>query len=237
MQQQLAPCLPSVLTTHLYVAGAAARGLFRLSEQEDVTFTQESLASGWAYVALGHIHQPQTIAGMEHVRYSGSIERLDQGEREDHKSAVLVEIGPHGLTGQPILLPLEATTFYDIHITDPQTELSRLLGQYPKAETALARLNIVYRPGEDNIAEILSALERMFPRYYSRTYRAHRPEENADGDCPVALNDNDPDSSPTLSQPGATMLRYLEHTLRQDDPDRTELLALAQELLEHSTTE
>ena len=25
-----------------------------------------------AYIALGHIHQPQKVGGLEHIRYSGS---------------------------------------------------------------------------------------------------------------------------------------------------------------------
>ena len=48
----------------------------------------EGLAEQYAYVALGHIHRPQFLGGHPHVRYSGSIERMDLGEQTDTKSAV-----------------------------------------------------------------------------------------------------------------------------------------------------
>ncbi len=224
MQQQLDPRLPSLLTAHLCVAGTAVRGLFRLSEQEDVMFTEQSLASGWSYVALGHIHQPHAVAGMPHVRYSGSIERLDQGEREDDKSAVLLEIGPAGVIDQPELVPIDATPFYDVQITDPQAELPQLLDRYPQAERALARIDVTYRAGEDNIAEIRKTLDRLFPRWYARSDRSFQPA-GAAANGGASMTDTD------LSRPSDTIRRYLEQTLPQDDPDRQDLLSLAQDLL------
>ena len=100
MQQKLDPALPSLLAAHLYVSGSAVRGLFRLSEVEDILFQDSTFSAGWSYVALGHIHQPMTISGMSNVRYSGSIERMDQGEREDDKSVTLIDIGPAGLRSE-----------------------------------------------------------------------------------------------------------------------------------------
>ncbi len=226
MQQQLDPHLPSVLTAHLCVAGTAVRGLFRLSEQEDVMFTEQSLATGWSYVALGHIHQPQEVARLPHVRYAGSIERLDQGEREDQKSVVLVEIGPTGMVGQPELLPLEATPFYDVVITDPQSELPQLPDRYPKADIALTRIDVTYRTGEDNILEIRKTLDRLFPRWYARSDRAFQPADSAASVTTVEHTD--------LSRPGEIIRRYLEQTLPDNDPDRQDLLALADELLHGS---
>jgi hypothetical protein len=60
------------------------------------------------------------------VRYSGSIERMDLGEQNDDKSVVLVEFGPEGLRGVPLLLPLEATPTYRIEFGSPnEPELAR----------------------------------------------------------------------------------------------------------------
>jgi exonuclease SbcD len=230
MQQQLDPRLPSVLIGHFYVSGAATRGLFRLSEQEDVCFGESTLASGWSYVALGHIHQPQPLAGLPHARYSGSIERLDLGERDDDKSAVLLEIGRHGLLSEPTTVPLEATPFYDVHITDPQAELPHLTERYPHAERALTKLHITYRPGEDNLPEILAELDRRFPRWYSRDYRAARSETAGGADFAATLEGE----GEAAHRPGATVLRYLEHVIPEDDADRAELFALAHELLQQS---
>ncbi|MGA0767351.1 MAG: exonuclease subunit SbcD [bacterium] len=44
------------------------------------------------YLALGHLHRPQRVAGMNHVRYSGSPLPLSFSERQDSKSVLLLEV-------------------------------------------------------------------------------------------------------------------------------------------------
>lgn len=224
IQQQLDPRLPSVLGAHLYIGGTALRGLFRLSEEDDLLFSGESLSAGWSYVALGHIHQPQEVSGMPHVRYSGSIERLDLGEREDEKSVTLLEIGRQGLQGEPTPIPLDATPFYDVKITDPQTQLPQLAGQYPHAQTALTRIELTYRPGEDNLPEILAELDHLFPRCYSLTQKVAQQETGLPNGA----------ESIELGQPLEVVRNYLEQTLSEDDQDRDALINLARELLEET---
>jgi exonuclease SbcD len=46
------------------------------------------------YVALGHLHRPQAVAGPCPIRYAGSPLQLDFGEGEDDKSVVVVEATP-----------------------------------------------------------------------------------------------------------------------------------------------
>src|SRR5262245_33080563 len=75
--ESLDPNLPSVLAAHFSVQGGLVSPLFRISEQEDVVFADADVPAEFAYVALGHIHKPQCLAGREHVRYCGSIERMD----------------------------------------------------------------------------------------------------------------------------------------------------------------
>lgn len=226
MQARLDPRLPSVLGAHLYVQGTAVRGLFRLSEAEDIVFGEPALLSGWSYVALGHIHQPLSLPGVPHVRYSGSIERMDQGEREDDKSAVLIEIGPEGVREPPVLLPLPASPLLDVRITDPRTELPQLADRYPDAAQALARIDVTYRPGEDNLPEILAALDRLFPRWYDRAFHA----VGSGGHSESAASGADGDSESPHATPSAAMLDYLGRVVPPDDPDRDDLLALAREL-------
>src|SRR5438105_3747192 len=55
--------LPTVLSAHIHVQGATLPSLFRISEQESIVFTAEDLPAHLAYVALGHIHQPQALRG------------------------------------------------------------------------------------------------------------------------------------------------------------------------------
>ena len=51
------------------------------------------LARGrWSYVALGHLHEPQTVAARDDIRYSGSILKYSFNEAKQAKSVNLVEI-------------------------------------------------------------------------------------------------------------------------------------------------
>ena len=77
------------------------------------------------YVALGHIHKPQAL-GAKHVRYCGSIERMDLGEQADQKGVVLFEIGPDGRKGEPVVLPLPSTPIYEVVVLNPAEDLPRL---------------------------------------------------------------------------------------------------------------
>src|SRR5256885_729849 len=74
---RFAPALPAVLSAHVHVRGSVLPTLFRLTEQEDVVFSDADLPTHFAYIALGHIHRAQALGGQAHVRYSGSIERMD----------------------------------------------------------------------------------------------------------------------------------------------------------------
>jgi exonuclease SbcD len=160
--------LQTVLAAHVHVRGAELPTLFRITEQEDVVFSDADLPTGFAYIALGHIHRGQFLGGLKHVRYSGSIERMDLGEERDQKGVVLFEVGPEGLRGEPQVLPLEATPIYQIEIHSPQDEIPGLKARYPDAQNDLVRVVCTYTAGVDNREEILRELSEIFPRWYDR---------------------------------------------------------------------
>jgi exonuclease SbcD len=165
------PSVPSVLAAHIHVQGATLPNLFRMSEQESIVFTENDLPAGMAYVALGHIHQPQALLGLPHVRYSGSIERLDLGERRDNKGVVLLEIGPEGRRGEPVVLPLDATPIYSVELCTPlKQQIQQLRTQFPNAGRDLVHIQFTYTAGVDNLEETLRELEEIFPRWYSRDW-------------------------------------------------------------------
>jgi exonuclease SbcD len=47
---------------------------------------------GWSYVALGHLHRPQSVGGREEVRYSGSILKYSFGEADQQKTVNVIEL-------------------------------------------------------------------------------------------------------------------------------------------------
>jgi exonuclease SbcD len=162
--------LPAVLAAHVHVHGATLPGLFRISEEESIVFDDADLARDFAYVALGHIHQPQRLRSLDHVRYSGSIERLDLGERGDQKGVVLLDLGPDGLIGEAQTLPLEATPIYSVEVRNPSSELPQMPERYPDADRALVNLQLTYTAGVDNLEAVLLELDKIFPRWYARAW-------------------------------------------------------------------
>jgi exonuclease SbcD len=160
--------LQTVLAAHVAVQGCQLGGLFRLSEQEDVILADADLPTGFAYVALGHIHKAQCLANQRHVRYSGSIERMDLGESSDDKGVVVFDLGPDGLRTDPEVLPIDATPVYEVLIQSPKEELPGLREMYPDAKRHLVKIVCTYTAGVDNREETVRHLEEIFPRWYDR---------------------------------------------------------------------
>ena len=86
----------NVLMSHMFVSGAKPGG----SEREvtigaDYAVSPTRLPKTASYVALGHVHRPQKVAGAPgDARYCGSLLQLDFGERGQDKSLLVVEAHP-----------------------------------------------------------------------------------------------------------------------------------------------
>lgn len=159
---------PTVLSAHIHVRGSQLPTLFRLTEEEDVIFNDDDLPQEFAYIALGHIHRAQCLHGQTHIRYSGSIEKMDLGEAGDDKSVVLVDVGAAGRVGEPRHLSLESTPIYVVTVADPATELPTLSERYPDCQRAIVRIECTYRAGVDVREDVLRQLDQIFPRWYDR---------------------------------------------------------------------
>lgn len=218
--------LASVLVAHLHVRGANVNNaLFRISDADDVLIDAAVLQTGWAYAALGHIHLPQVVNGVESVRYPGPLDRLDFGEKTDSRGVLMFDLGPAGLTAAPQWLPLEPTPFHDITVADPDAELSALAEKYPDHDTAIVRITIEKdgeRLGRDEIGR---KLRTLFPRLHQLRF----PET-----APVS------EASPGVSgsdKPFAERVRaYLADALTSD-PDRDAVIALAETFLDTEAKE
>lgn len=92
---QLDPTLPAILAGHLTVSN----GLFSGSErkaiygQDPILMPSQLAISPFDYVALGHLHRFQNVnEGGIPIIYSGSIDRIDFGERKEEKGFCVVSI-------------------------------------------------------------------------------------------------------------------------------------------------
>lgn len=220
------PRLPTVLAAHLHIRGANLnRSLFRLSEADDIQFDPAVLKSAWAYVALGHIHLAQAIDGVETLRYSGPLDRLDLGERDDDRGVVLVEVGPTGVIGSPTWLPLEPTPMHDLTLSDPDAELASLAEKYPDRERAIVRIQ-VSQPATSELSrdEIARRLRSLFPRLHQITWATEAVEAT---DRPAA-------TPPAPASFSDTIRQHLTDALA-GDPDRDAVLTLAETFLAAET--
>src|SRR5262245_7477057 len=213
---------PAVLSAHVHIHGSSVGpSLFRITTEEDVVVQGAELPEQFDYVALGHIHKPQWL-GATHVRYSGSIERMDLGEQADQKGVVIVEIGPDGRNGELTVLPLPSTATYEVVVLEPSEDIPRLKLEYPDAQNDLVNLHIRYTAGKDQLEEVLRELDRIFPRWYARDWK----ETGALG---PTLADAEASGSKGF---GETVRDYLSQELIQhDQTERESILKIADELL------
>lgn len=156
------------------------------------------------YIALGHLHRPQRVAGSDLIRYSGSPLAYSFSEAGQAKSVTLVEATPHRLTWREIALssgrPLvrwqaihglaqveqwcsegrDANAWVDleIHLTSPLTlkELSTLRQLHP----GLVNIRPVFTVQEEVAAVGESRqglpIEELFRLFYARRREGAEPD-------------------------------------------------------------
>lgn len=82
----------NLLCAHTHLDGAVLSNSERtVHVGDDWAATPQGLPSNAHYVALGHIHRPQTVDAPSPTRYAGSPLQLDFGEEGEQKSFVVVE--------------------------------------------------------------------------------------------------------------------------------------------------
>jgi exonuclease SbcD len=98
--------LPIIATGHLTTVGASASDSVREIYVGSLEAFPTSAFPPAAYIALGHIHRPQKVGGLEHIRYCGSPIALSFDEARQQKEVLLVELNGSGLRSiQPLPVP------------------------------------------------------------------------------------------------------------------------------------
>ena len=94
---QLAACRaiangrPVIAMGHLTVLGATTSDSERDIHIGNLGAVGADLFDGFDYTALGHLHRPQRVAGIDTIRYSGSPIALSFSEAADAKSVVVID--------------------------------------------------------------------------------------------------------------------------------------------------
>ena len=133
---------------------------------------------------------------------------------------VLCDVGARGLVGEPLLLPLRSTPIYHVEITDPDKQIAQLLASYPDAQNALVKYTLHWDPEKHIREELSRRVEEIFPHWYERNFK----EIGQNGNQKTVFVQQ------SILDVVGTVRDYLNMNLA-GDPQRDELLALANELL------
>jgi exonuclease SbcD len=193
--------LPTVFIAHINIAGVTTPSEHELTYDEDIRLGRGDLpiTSNLKYIALGHIHQNQKIDHPIPCYYSGSIDRMNWGERDDQKQVILIDIPEQG-DCEVTQISLETTPFYSLEVKTSQ--LAEMPSIYPDLDHAFVMVQVkndngvdpasIYRmvreicPRQINI-EVIGSEEKelhtslvMHPKSYSETVRDYLTERYKD---------------------------------------------------------
>ncbi len=108
------------------------------------------------YLALGHLHVPQVVAGTDYIRYSGSPVPMGFGEAKQQKKVILVDFG----AGKPGIKEIALPCFQQlVSIKGTLAEIKSRLAEL-KEQGSLAWLEVEYSGPEIvvNLREIIEEL-------------------------------------------------------------------------------
>lgn len=157
------PDCRNVLLAHQFLTGAAR------CESEEVSVggldqISAKLFEAFDYVALGHLHTPQTV-GSEHIRYCGTPLKYSFSEARDEKSVTIVEFKAKGeLTWHTI--PLK-----------PRRDVREIRGTYMELTaletyrgTAVEDYLHITLTDEEDVPDALGKLRSIYPNIMKLDY-------------------------------------------------------------------
>lgn len=194
------PELPLVVMGHCYVDDALIGGGERPVQVGNLAKVRvQVLGEGAAYLALGHLHRPQRLAGQDHWRYSGSLLPTGFDEVERRREVLKVDLPEDGAPGQVTSLPLLPYREYRrLHGTPDQLETVLAELSPPAADTPIpwAEASVVLEGPRPGFAQRLvdSARDRGWDLISVKRHRVskQRPESPVDGEV-LGLKELDPE--------------------------------------------
>lgn len=94
--------IPLIAMGHLFTTGGKTvdgDGVRELYVGSLAHVGRDVFSSSIDYLALGHLHVPQTVGGAEQIRYSGSPLPMGYGEAAQEKSVVIIDFGCEATEG------------------------------------------------------------------------------------------------------------------------------------------
>lgn len=103
LRDELSAAVPIIGTGHLTTVGVSLTESVREIYVGSLTAFPTDAFPAFDYLALGHIHRPQKVAGLEHIRYSGSPIALSFDEAKQQKQLLQVDLDASGLQAVTVL--------------------------------------------------------------------------------------------------------------------------------------
>lgn len=128
--------LPIIATGHLTTVGASSNESVREIYVGALEAFPTNAFPPASYIALGHIHKPQLVGGLEHIRYSGSPIALGFDEARQTKQVLLIDVNADGL---------QTVTALPVPVFQPMASITGKLAQMPellKSASAQARSDL-----------------------------------------------------------------------------------------------
>jgi len=89
--------LPLLATGHLFTAGGkVSDGIREIYVGSLGQISASSFPDEFDYIALGHLHRPQKVGGLDHICYSGSPIPLSFSEARNPKSVIIADFDSNG---------------------------------------------------------------------------------------------------------------------------------------------
>lgn len=175
---ELGLALPIIATGHLTTVGASASESVREIYVGSLEAFPTSAFPPADYIALGHIHRPQKVGGLEHIRYSGSPIALSFDEARQQKEVLLLEFGAAALQS---ITPLPVPVF------QPMASLRGSLKELADAIAEVAKQGTPERPiwlevqvsTDDYLSDLQSRINALCEGLPVEVLRIRRERGNA----------------------------------------------------------
>jgi len=213
LYHQSAPGVPTIFTAHMTVRGASLTPEVEAESgyHREMMLERERLPDFTSYNALGHIHLTQSLNAVKPTWYSGSPERVNQGEREYLPCVLLVETPdtPGGAASVRKLYLDSCTVFLNetLRGVDAVAAFCARGLRDPLGELELAQIPISERGGVEAQIRVVA------PRILFRWQREDEPEPVVDA------NRVDPADVPHFFH------AYVEQAYAQQPDQRAKLAA------------
>ncbi|WP_339939103.1 exonuclease subunit SbcD [Undibacterium luofuense] len=170
--------LPVIATGHLTTVGASASESVREIYVGALQAFPTSAFPPADYIALGHIHRPQQVGGLPHIRYCGSPLTLSFDELGQQKQMLLVDLDTQGLQQ---VTPLPVPVFQPMaSVRGSLSELEQAIPQAALAGSAECPVWLEVTVREDDyLSDLQTRVQSICEGLHAEVLRIRRDRSDA----------------------------------------------------------